>query len=46
MNLELVVDEWNSFVICELKAHSGFIGQYFFTPQYEKIMHIPYLYLT
>jgi hypothetical protein len=36
MNLELGADEWNSFVICELKAHSKFIGQYFFTPQYEK----------
>jgi hypothetical protein len=35
MNLELVTNEWNSFFICELKAHSKFIGQYFYTPQYE-----------
>jgi hypothetical protein len=36
MNLELGAYEWNSFIICELKAHSKFKGQYFFTPQYEK----------
>jgi hypothetical protein len=36
MNLQLVANEWNSFVICELKAHSRFMGQYLCTPQYEK----------